>query len=88
VDLQSHCGSDVAAPLLGQRAPAAAMDVHPCQRAGSRIEAGCEDQDVELVLRAVVQPQAVRRDALDRVVLSRPGSAHRRARWRRYADCG
>ena len=53
VDLQPHGGADVAAPVFLQRPAVAAANVDPGQRAGAGVEAGGEDQDVEIVLRAV-----------------------------------
>ena len=53
VDLQPHRGADVAAPVLLQRASAAAADVDAGQRPGAGVEAGRQDDDVELVHRAV-----------------------------------
>ena len=68
---QPHGGADVAAPVLAQRTPAAPADVDPGQRPGSGIEAGREDDDVEIVAGAIRQLDPLGGDAGDRVVLHR-----------------
>ena len=60
---------DALAPLLAQAQPAAAGGIDAHERAGHRVEAGREDQQVELDHLAVGQPHAIRRDGLDRALV-------------------
>ena len=73
VHLEAHGGADVLAPVLLQRPPAPAADVDAGQRPRPGVEAGREDDDVEIVDRAVGRPDSLRRHALDRVVLDADG---------------
>ena len=47
-DLEAEVGLGAVGPFLAQREPVAAADVHPEKAAGHAIEAGGEDDDVEL----------------------------------------
>src|SRR4051794_22488882 len=69
VHLEAHGGADVPAPVLLERPAAPAADVDAGQGPRPGVEAGRQDDDVELVDRAVRGPDALRDHALDRVVL-------------------
>jgi hypothetical protein len=59
---------DVATPIFFQRPSLASANVDARERARSRVEAGGEYQDVEIILCAVHELQPVRRNPLNRVL--------------------
>ena len=65
--LQAQVAARPGGPGVAQRDAVAPLDVQLQQRPGHGVEAGREDDDVELVLGAVAQAQPVGSDALDRV---------------------